>query len=928
MRASLLPLTLTALLITACGGGGGSSGSNSGPDSGGEPATSDTVSLTATGSSSPVPAYSNTTLDFVVANNSKTHANSVSLQVTLGNGLTYAGFSCTATGGAICPANSGSLDLSQLPAGSSVLFHVHVNVAGGTTGSIASSAIVTAANDGVTSNNTAQVTINAYSADVAVSASTSAVAGDLKNGNVIPYAVTVANTGPDAARNVRIEAFLSDGQALDSVDCMPSGAVCPSASGADITVPELPSGSALVFTYHSRLSRDVPVSISSTYRLTAPGDSHFTNNTTTATAATKLPVSPASPTFVALYGDKDDWVGRGKDYRYDGTNAIFEAYTTPGELHFKVKGEENWDAVFYMPDNQTEILPGRYLAPLGRPRDAVTGGFSWGGGGNGCDHAGWVEIDDIVFANGELASLDLRFAQHCDDAYPAFRGQVHWIANDSTRPPGPVDPAPSGLWAPAPGATPASGNFVYIEGGADYPGLWGTSEVYTQADSFFIFPEPSSSPYIVMLVEGDRAYSIGLGPMLPLPHLVPGYYTSGPGGFGNPVLANLGVARGNTRGCLYTTGWFVVDSIAFSGDQLIALDARFEQFCDFFTTSLRGQIHWRHDDPTVPPGPVVPPPADLWAPPPGAVPATGTAIYMQSDPGDFVGKGITELYTPLNTFIVTENIGMVPAGNRFDIGITGDHGWTGYFQTMSTLPDLQVGYYGNALRFPMGNPARGSLSVNGEGTGCNELSGWFVIDSLTYTGSRLDAIQLRFEQHCEHAGPALRGFIRWERSDTRDPLPPVNPPPSGLWDAPPGVTPATGNYVYLESEAGDFVGEGKTYLYAPPGAAISAITQAQERAVRIDVAGGGAQWSAVFVPMLPFDLLQPGYYGDLNRGNPARGSFAWGGNGRGCGGAYGWFVVDAVSFDGANVVTAVDLRFEQRCYPTAPAMRGKVHWQR
>lgn len=135
---------------------------------------------------------------------------------------------------------------------------------------------------------------------------------------------------------------------------------------------------------------------------------------------------------------------------------------------------------------------------------------------------------------------------------------------------------------------------------------------------------------------------------------------------------------------------------------------------------------------------------------------------------------------------------------------------------MNTLPDLRAGYYGGLLRFTSHNPATGGLSWYGEGRGCNVASGWFVIDSISYTGDSLSAIELRFEYHCEQDAPALRGYIRWSAADTRKPAPPFNPPPAGLWEPPAGATPATGNYVYLQSDAGDFVGQGKSCLRPSP----------------------------------------------------------------------------------------------------------------
>lgn len=42
----------------------------------------------------------------------------------------------------------------------------------------------------------------------------------------------------------------------------------------------------------------------------------------------------------------------------------------------------------------------------------------------------------------------------------------------------------------------------------------------------------------------------------------------------------------------------------------------------------------------------------------------------------------------------------------------------------------------------------------------------------------------------------------------------------------------------------------------------------------------------------------------------------------------GWFAIDDITFmsDTSNVVTALDLRFEQYCDDGTAALHGKVHW--
>jgi hypothetical protein len=150
---------------------------------------------------------------------------------------------------------------------------------------------------------------------------------------------------------------------------------------------------------------------------------------------------------------------------------------------------------------------------------------------------------------------------------------------------------------------------------------------------------------------------------------------------------------------------------------------------------------------------VNPPPPGLWQPGAGTTPASGNYVYLKSDSGDYVGAGQTYTYVP-----ATSTISVSASGGHLSVSVSG---WYGDFQTMNSVSQLEPGYYGNLERWPFHNPVRGGLSWSGQGRGCNTLTGWFTVDAVTYSGSTLTAIDLRFEQHCEGWVPALHGKIHW-----------------------------------------------------------------------------------------------------------------------------------------------------------------------
>jgi hypothetical protein len=317
--------------------------------------------------------------------------------------------------------------------------------------------------------------------------------------------------------------------------------------------------------------------------------------------------------------------------------------------------------------------------------------------------------------------------------------------------------------------------------------------------------------------------------------------------------------------------------------------------------------------------PVNPIPDTLWRPPAGSVPATGNYIYLDSDAGEWVGAGGKYLYTPANSAITA-----FASGGYLRVGIHGDEEWCGDFKTMDSIPQLQLGYYPGLRRYPFSDPAIGGLEWSGEGRASNNLTSWFVVDSVTYNASILTSIDLRFEQRPEGGGPALHGAIHWSADDVSQPNGPVNPIPDTLWQPTAGSVPATGNYVYLDSDAGDFIGWGEEYLYTPANATITAF--ASGRYLRVGVSGG-EEWYGEFETMSSIAQLQPGYYPALRHcaRNPVTGGLEWKAEGRASNDLTGWFVVDSVTYhDG--ILTSIDLRFEQHHEGGGPALRGAIHW--
>ncbi len=156
MKTRLIVMTLFAMGVAACGGGGGSD-----TGAGGAPVTGD-VSVAAVAAAAKVPAGTVATFTATVANAGPNAAQNLTLQHTLTSGYAAGTITCTASGGASCPATTGpSMSLAQLPVGGSLSFSIPVPVSAASRGAITSTLQVTTAGDPASANNAASATTTA-----------------------------------------------------------------------------------------------------------------------------------------------------------------------------------------------------------------------------------------------------------------------------------------------------------------------------------------------------------------------------------------------------------------------------------------------------------------------------------------------------------------------------------------------------------------------------------------------------------------------------------------------------------------------------------------------------------------------------------------------------------------------------------------------
>jgi hypothetical protein len=319
-------------------------------------------------------------------------------------------------------------------------------------------------------------------------------------------------------------------------------------------------------------------------------------------------------------------------------------------------------------------------------------------------------------------------------------------------------------------------------------------------------------------------------------------------------------------------------------------------------------------------------------------PGPTTSLVMESEPGDYIGLGETRTFSG-SALTVQRN---------YDDGVTVSVGGDEHWDLDFTAPHQRTlipGPYEGAERFPFQSPAKPGLSISGAGRGCNTLTGRFdVLEIELGLAGEVLRFAADFEQHCEGAGPALTGRILFNATG-----PPFPPPPDtdsdGVVDtldncaelANPGQDdqdadglgdPCDPDFarteLYLESDAGDYIGQGETWTVTPLDGAFTA-ERNHANGVSIQFAGSDYWFLDFSAPRA--ETLIPGPYEDATRfpfQSPLSPGLDVSGAGRGCNTLVGRFDVLEAEFGPAGEVLSFAAEFEQHCGGNPPAARGRI----
>jgi hypothetical protein len=551
--------------------------------------------------------------------------------------------------------------------------------------------------------------------------------------NALPSAtVSLSSTTPDADDVLVASAATSDvdgDPVMLAYEWLRNGVVVPGATAASLDLAA-----------HSDLAGTTV-----TVRLTA-SDGHGGLRVATASAL----VIPTTGSFLYMKSQPGDYIGQGAEKLYSPANNTFIEGALPqgGTLfHARViQGNfaEWWYVDIAAPAGQP-LAVGSYTGAMRAAfRPAGAPGLDVSGSGRGCNTlTGRFEVTALAFnAYGEVSLFDATFEQHCEGASPALFGRMRL----EVPPPTPRVTMPAGSIT-----IPTSGNFLYVI--QPQPAGGNFEQLYTPPASTFNATLPQGSDFFhASVVNNVLSWSVDIAAPPGQPLATGSYLRAVRAAFRPAGTPGLDIT-GGSAGCNQIKGRFDVDEVTFAPTgELLTFLATFEQWCDASTTARYGRVRIEN----APPGPLTLPAGSI------TVPTTGTFLYLNSQPGDYIGVGTERLYTSPASTIIGE---LSAAGDYFKAAVGSSFSSYQWRVDVAAPPGqpLAVGSYTRAVRAafrPAGSPG---LDVFGEGRGCNTVTGRFNIDQLTFwSNGDVRVLQATFEQHCSGAAPALFGRVRFE----------------------------------------------------------------------------------------------------------------------------------------------------------------------
>ena len=138
--------------------------------------------------------------------------------------------------------------------------------------------------------------------------------------------------------------------------------------------------------------------------------------------------------------------------------------------------------------------------------------------------------------------------------------------------------------------------------------------------------------------------------------------------------------------------------------------------------------------------------------------AGGNILFFDGDSSDYIHPGTDTItlatWTPYASS-TDVRIHVVPSSSAQGLW------WDPEFSTAQLGQAMAVQVYDDAERAAFAPPGHPGIDINGDGRGCNTITGKFQVEDIQWSGSTLTSFTATFEQHCEGLAPALRGCIHY-----------------------------------------------------------------------------------------------------------------------------------------------------------------------
>jgi hypothetical protein len=134
----------------------------------------------------------------------------------------------------------------------------------------------------------------------------------------------------------------------------------------------------------------------------------------------------------------------------------------------------------------------------------------------------------------------------------------------------------------------------------------------------------------------------------------------------------------------------------------------------------------------------------------------------------------------------------------------------------------------------------------------------------------------------------------------------------------------------MESEPGDYIGQGQTYDFSSPGDRISAGGAPDHLDFAVHDSGSGSEYAAGFFAPQGQTLQAGVTYTDNAEysATPSDAGMAMGAESRGCNTGIGSFTVEEIAFAPDRTLRAAAVSWTFRCHTGASAIRGSWSFHR